>query len=1042
MKSRNLLFTFLCLLNLSFAQIYTVGTGQTFPTLYSAISAVNNGVITGNIELQIAADCIETNAISLNQTGVASANYSSLIIYPTGSNRIISCNSNLLYTLMNFNGADNVLIDGRINKTGTTIGLSFELTTVGNTTTILFSNDATNNIVKYCEVKGATNSFSGVIEFGAGSTIGNDNNIIDHCKITKSGVNIPTWLVMSDGTAAKTNDNNSITYCELFEFKRDAVFLRSNSGPFLFSNNHFYQLTTFTPTVSLTTAFININTVGSHTIINNYFGGTSKFCNGSPFIINTTSNSFYAVNFSILVSSGNQTISGNFYQNLNVTTSYSGSKPPLGFVYCENTTGTISFTLGGLGLGNIIGSETGVNNILLTDNGTSIYGFVAFQKAGGSGAVDFSYNKIGGLTYDGSNVNGILDFVFVTGSGNVTVNNNIIGNATSNNIQDIGNRTNSDNALLLKSRSTGVVTVSNNLINNFTFTSTSASLTQYCYGVYIVNSSNVILNNNEITKINYCRSNVFTGFYISSNGVITTNNNSISTIYLPNSGVVFTGINLISSSNDVVCSQNSVGNSMASNINVGGNGYHKGISVSIPVNKTATLNLNSVRNILFSNSGSSNQSVGIFVSGNGNSNVSNSLVENLSSNSTLTGNYSISGIRIAVIGTNSYVQNNIIDEISNYNSLGNSTFVTGICNNSGSGSVATNGYINANKISSLSNSAGISASIYGIVNSSFSSNLQVYNNIILIENSSNTNPCSIYGIYDLTNASTKVYHNTIVIGGKSMAGSLNSSAYMNQFSNSNRMIYNNIFQNKRIGGAGNHRAIEIVTITNVQEDYNYLESTNSVVSWGGISKSFNTWVSTANHTNDNTGSIVVDTNGFVQTGENNTVKDTGFDFFSPGIVILDYLGNTRDDMPWRGAIEPVIPIVLNNEEVIFEVDKLEQQNEISFKIASETMYNKADVFRSFDGKDFENIVKINSPINNQKYQFVDDQFEDITYYKLILTNNNGEEEFTKILSISNMNSDSKLLKIINLMGEEVNEDYRGVVIKVYENGKTNKEYRF
>lgn len=96
----------------------TVGaTGADYATLKLAFDAVNSGTLTGTITLQVIDNTTETASAVLNASGTGSASYTSIQIYPTVTNKTIS--GNLNGPIIDLNGADNVVIDGRVNQTGT-----------------------------------------------------------------------------------------------------------------------------------------------------------------------------------------------------------------------------------------------------------------------------------------------------------------------------------------------------------------------------------------------------------------------------------------------------------------------------------------------------------------------------------------------------------------------------------------------------------------------------------------------------------------------------------------------------------------------------------------------------------------------------------------------------------------------------------------------------------------------------------------------------------------------------------------------------------
>lgn len=104
--------------------VSTVGSGGNYLTLKTAINAV---IIIGVMTLQIISNTTQIHT-SLNASGSGRANYSSVLIYATGAGYFISSIAN---PLINFNVANNVAIDRRVNATETIAGLTFTNTNTG-----------------------------------------------------------------------------------------------------------------------------------------------------------------------------------------------------------------------------------------------------------------------------------------------------------------------------------------------------------------------------------------------------------------------------------------------------------------------------------------------------------------------------------------------------------------------------------------------------------------------------------------------------------------------------------------------------------------------------------------------------------------------------------------------------------------------------------------------------------------------------------------------------------------------------------------------
>lgn len=67
----------------------------------------------------------------------------------------------------------------------------------------------------------------------------------------------------------------------------------------------------------------------------------------------------------------------------------------------------------------------------------------------------------------------------------------------------------------------------------------------------------------------------------------------------------------------------------------------------------------------------------------------------------------------------------------------------------------------------------------------------------------------------------------------------------------------------------------------------------------------------------------------------------------------------------------------------------------------------------------------------------------LNYYRLVQVDNNGTRQvYPDYVSVDNRKEkDKNLVKTVNLLGQEVNADYTGIVIQVYDDGTTLKVYR-
>ncbi|MDR7209218.1 T9SS type A sorting domain-containing protein [Flavobacterium piscis] len=501
----------------------TVGVaGADYATLKGAFDDINSGTLTGVITLQVIDNTTETAAAVLNASGTGSASYTTVVIYPTVTGKTIS--GNLNEPIIDLNGADNVVIDGRLNQAGTknlTISNTSVASTAG-TSTIRFINDASSNTIKYANIKGSTlDATGGIINFSTTTaTTGNDNNTIDNNNITNAAdANRPLNAIYSLGTSLKENSANTISNNNIYDFLNktaasNGVHLFTNSTAWTISGNSFYETTQFNTDGSIGTAYaftaININNAGlGFTVSNNFIGGSGALCTGTwekSFTgasgNNVGSNNQFsgiAINAGIGTASS---IQGNTIKGFNWINS--GNYTTASFNGLLLSGGTLNV---GTIVGNIIGSPTTAEVIKYTStdgvfNGIQISAtsvttgvikvegnmvanirlinysaFSGIYKSGNSATVNIQNNTI--RTINSTGVTAVrlagirTDFGIMNGTGY-----GIIGNT----ISDITNYSVSGSAV---SGVTGILTpVKANIINN-----SISNLTSYAVNTHNVDSS-------------------------------------------------------------------------------------------------------------------------------------------------------------------------------------------------------------------------------------------------------------------------------------------------------------------------------------------------------------------------------------------------------------------------------------------------------------------------------------------------------------------------------------------------------------------------
>jgi hypothetical protein len=480
----------------------TIGSlSASYFTMKSAFDKINDGTHRGKITIKINHSTTEPSAAVLNGSGTGSANYSSVNIYPTETG--LSISGDLPTPLIDLNGADNVTIDGRVNATGTTKDLTIINTSTSSTagtSTVRFINDASNNTIKYCTIKGSElSATSGILFFSTTSfSTGSDNNTISYNNITSSALsNRPVNAIYSYGTPGKNNSNNNISANNIYDFLNpgeasNGILLSENTTIWTIDGNSFYETASFIPTSSVSYHAIQINNPSGYGFIvtNNNIGGSTAICGGTAWTkTNATNNIFTAIHLNVSSTTASS-LQSNTIQNVNWSNSGSADWVGIQIVGGMVDVGTIS--------GNTIGATTGTNSIRVTGglNGQSIYGI----KLSGTGILNCNNNLIGSLT--GIAASGLathLYGIYLSGSAVTTIEDNTIGSTTTGSSIHASSEStsNAQNVYGIYSLSTGSTTIHHNTISNLKNNSsnTATATAGLINGIYISSGTNTVSEN-------------------------------------------------------------------------------------------------------------------------------------------------------------------------------------------------------------------------------------------------------------------------------------------------------------------------------------------------------------------------------------------------------------------------------------------------------------------------------------------------------------------------------------------------------------------
>lgn len=861
MRAR-LSFLFMLTMVLSIGNAQTTktvgGVGANYATLKQAFDAINNGTLQGSVVLKITGNTTETASASLNASGTGSANYSSLTIYPESpGGYTVSTSVNTI--LVDLNGADNVTIDGRVNQSGSTIGLTFTNTNTGSiAATIRMQNSATGNIVRYCAITGSVySSAMGIFTlYGANTGNGNDNNTLEYCSITNSGSRTIN-AVFSSGTSGRENSGNTIQYNSIYNvlspvYGSSCIHFATNSTDNLVLGNSMYE----TAPLTLTAGNMNYNVIrigvsAPHIVRGNFIGGSEGHCGGSAWVMGGNYPN-YLCGIYVYAGSGTATIiENNTIQNISFRSTEDNPWDGI-FLY----SGNINVN------GNCIGSPSGTGSIVITSP-------VAVATVSLSGGSVSGYTILDG----GSGYTTPPTVTFTNPTGTVTPVATAIltdGKVTALDFTSYGSGYATAPSVIFDQQSNGYTT-SHGMIQN--------------------SSGTVSISNNTIGSITTVGSDYYShgweSIYVRSvNGITSITGNLIGSLTTPSSILVSSTANYSLLKEDIY------------GIYSAGTG-------------TTTISGNTVANLKNNYTGSIqlSRTRGIATIA-GTNTVSYNTVHDISNSNTQTSAGSASSVMgimqtASTDGTNQVVSGNLVYNLSNTNPSVKS-YVTGIYY---SGPITGTNLIQGNFVHSLSISSGVAASVM--------IGLEIYNGVYTCSNNiinigtGISSDYIIYGIWDETLVANarSFYFNTSYISGTVTSGTNFTAAFRSQTNNATRNVRDNLFVNARSAG-GKHYALYLPGVTGLTIDYNdyYVSGANGVLGYIGGDKTTLALIQAA--TGQDSHSLNLDPSFSLPGGTSaiNYYPSAAVLGVSGTGVLVDYFDAARSGSPRMGAIENNTPV--------------------------------------------------------------------------------------------------------------------------------------
>lgn len=178
------------------------------------------------------------------------------------------------------------------------------------------------------------------------------------------------------------------------------------------------------------------------------------------------------------------------------------------------------------------------------------------------------------------------------------------------------------------------------------------------------------------------------------------------------------------------------------------------------------------------------------------------------------------------------------------------------------------------------------------------------------------------------------------------------------------------------------------------------------------------------------------------TGSNLSYTSTG----STGSLTIVFTTDISNVGYWEGfqaTISQITPLPV--ELLYFDGKNLGDYNLLTWSTASEHNSSYFDILTSTDGYVWTSIGIIESAgnsTNKLNYSITDDMPRcAINYYILTQYDFDGKNKEYGPISIDNRIKIKKVIRVINLLGQTVNNDDSGILIEIYEDGTMKKIYR-
>lgn len=454
--------------------LYTIGPGGDYVSITAALADLYScASITGPYIFELKATYVSTVEIfPITINAIPGTNAGNTITFrpETGATGLSISSGSAVGTIL-YDGGDYITFDGRPGGTGTSRELTIQNTVAGNAYAIRFANDASFNIITYCNIKSSNNNVSGgtIMLSGTSGTTGNDNISIDNNIISDAAAGTPNNAIFSAGSTTGSLYNNDVqisnnTFLNFYSATGDMAGVKVTQGcsDWTISNNIFAH--NFGTAKAIAGIFSAINVFNSQmsnfTISGNRIGGPVAMASGGNFNLNG-SGSMQVIRLS-LATSPVSSIQGNSIWNI-IFISVSSS--PVHSLY--------NLADGAYNVGtvtpNVVGSSSSLGNIAVSLNSNVATNNFSIINCGsgstGIGTMNISNNAIGNIDMAGTSTTCGFQLINFSGnSGSYTISNNTLGSSTY--LPSVNHFLNTSFAAISGNLSSGIHTISNNGIYN------------------------------------------------------------------------------------------------------------------------------------------------------------------------------------------------------------------------------------------------------------------------------------------------------------------------------------------------------------------------------------------------------------------------------------------------------------------------------------------------------------------------------------------------------------------------------------------------